>query len=189
MPRLNPSQVAEAMAQAKPSRTPAQLANDARLRATKGIPKARIRSEDFAGARTEANISATGKAEVTHRQIEVIPEAKAAKKIAEEAFMNEYVVMMIEPSDDPDAAIFQEAGHNGDPQFFQVGIPQKVRRKYLYSLIAGKRTSRASQFGKDGSGKEFNRLTGRTSTTHRISLLEDTPEGRKAFATWMTQPG
>lgn len=185
MPRLNPSQVAAAT---KPPRTPAQLANDARLR-SRAKPKARIRSDDFAGARTEANISATGKTEATHRQIEVIPEAKAAKKIAEEAFMNEYVVMMIEPSDDPDAAIFQQSGHNGDPQFIQVGVPQKIKRKFLYSLIAGKKTSHASQFGKDGSGKEFNRLTGRRSTTHRISLIEDTPAGRAAFAQWMQMPG
>ncbi|MCR4339287.1 MAG: hypothetical protein NUW01_05285, partial [Gemmatimonadaceae bacterium] len=86
MPRLKPNEVAAAL---KPPRTPAQLANDARLRARAVKPVARVRSEDFAGARTEANISATGKTEVKHRQIEVIPEAKAAKKIAEEAFMNE----------------------------------------------------------------------------------------------------
>lgn len=187
MPRLNPKQVAEAVAQAKPPRSPAQLANDARLRASRK-PQAQVRSEDFAGARTEANISATGKTEVTHRQIEVIPEAKAANKIAQEAFMNEYVVVMIESSDDPDAAIFQECGHNGDPQFIQVGVPQRIRRKYLYSLISGKKTAQASTYGKDGSGKEFNRLTGRTSTTHRIALIEDTPEGRKEFTKWMQMP-
>ena len=186
MPRLNPAQVAEAT---KPPRTAAQLANDARLRARAGKPKARIRSEDFAGARTEANISATGKAEVTHRRIEVIPEAKAARKIAEEAFMNEYVVIMIEPDDDPDSPIFLPSGNGGDMQYIQRGVEQKIRRKFLYSLIAGKKTAQASMFGKDGSGKEFNRLTGRTSTTHRISLIEDTPEGRKAFSQWMQMPG
>jgi len=180
MPRLNPTEVAAAT---KPHRTPAQLANDARMRA--GKAKTMIRSEDFAGARTEANISATGKAEVTHRQIEVIPESKMARKAADEAFMNEYVVVLIEQDDDPDAPVFLPSGHNGLMQYVQRGIPQKIKRRFLYSLIAGKKTAQASQFGKDGSGKEYNRLTGRTSTTHRISLLEDTPEGRKKFAEWM----
>ena len=186
MPRLNPAQVAAAT---KPSRTPAQLANDARLRARAGKPKAQIRSEDFAGARTEANISATGKTEVTHRQIEVIPESKAARKAAEEAFMNEYVVVLVEQSDDPDAPVFLQSGHNGVDQYLQRGVPQRIKRRFLYSLIAGKKTAQASTFGKDGSGKEFNRLTGRTSTTHRISLIEDTAEGRKAFSQWMQLPG
>lgn len=181
MPRLNPAEVAAAT---KPSRTPAQLANDARLRA-----KAKIRSEDFAGAKTEVNISATGQTTAEHKRIEVIPETKAARKAAEEAFMNEYVVVLIEQSDDPDAPIFLQSGHNGVDQYVQRGVPQRIKRRFLYSLIAGKKTAQASTFGKDGSGKEFNKLTGRTSTTHRISLLEDTPEGRKAFAQWMQLPG
>jgi len=185
MPRLSPNQVAAAT---KPLRTAAQLANDARLRASRGKPRAQIRSDDFAGAKTEASISATGKAAVTHSTIEVIPEAKAARKAADEAFMNEYVVVMIEQDDNPDAPIFLQSGHNGVDQYIQRGIPQKIKRRFLYSLIAAKKTVRASQFGKDGSGREYNRLTGRTSTTHRISLLEDSTEGRKKFAEWMQAP-
>ena len=92
---------------------------------------------------------------------------QAAKKIAEEAFMNEYVVILIEADEDPDAATFVPSGHNGISQYIQRGVPQKIKRKFLYSLLAAKKTAQASQFGKDGSGKEFNRLTGRTSTTRR----------------------
>ena len=181
MPRLKPNEVAAAL---KPPRTPAQLANDARLR-----NRAKIRTEDFSGAKTEANISATGATTVEHRQIEVIPATKMEAKAKNEAFMNECVVILIEADDDPDAATFVPCGHNGIPQYVQRGVPQKIKRKFLYSLIAAKKTAQASQFGKDGSGKEFNRLTGRTSTTHRVSLLEDTPEGRKAFAIWMQMHG
>lgn len=158
---------------------------NARLRAG---PAAQIRSEDFSGAKSEVEISAAGDMTIEHKQIEVIPAAKARAKMAEEAFMNEYVTIMIEADENPDAPTFLEAGHNGIPQYVQRGIPQKIRRKYLYSLIAGKRTQFASAFGKDGSGKEFNRLTGRTSTTHRISVLDDTPQGRAAFAQWMSAP-
>ena len=185
MPRLKPDEVAAAMTR---PRTPAQLANDARLRATRGKPRARISTGDFDGAKTEVDISATGPTTAVHSRIEVIPEAKAVRKIAENAFMNEMVTIMLQPDDNPDAPVFVHSGHNGDPQYVHRGIPQRIKRRFLYSLIAGKKTSQASHFGKDGSGKEFNRLTGRTSTTHRIDLLDDTPEGRKAFARWMQSP-
>lgn len=186
MPRLKPAEVAAAL---PPVRTPKQLANDARLRATRGKPKAQIRSDDFAGARSEVSISTTGPITATPRQIEVIPETKMARKAAEEAFMNEYVTIMIEPDDNPDAPVFLQSGHNGVDQYIQRGVPQRIKRRFLYSLIAGKKTAQSSAFGKDGSGKEFNRLTGRTSTTHRISLIEDSIEGRKAFAQWMQMRG
>lgn len=186
MPRLKPSEVAAAL---PPSRTPKQLANDARLRASRGKPRAKIRSDDLAGAKSETNISVTGPTTAETKRIEVIPESKAARKAAEEAFMNEYVTIMIEPDDNPDAPIFLQSGHNGVDQYIQRGVEQRIKRRFLYSLIAGKRTQQSSQFGKDGSGKEFNRLTGRTSTTHRIVLIEDSIEGRKAFAQWMQMRG
>lgn len=181
MPRLRSDEVAAALPR---PRSPKQLANDARMRA-----RAKIRSDDLDGAKTEINISTTGPTTATARQIEVIPETKVAKKAAEEAFMNEYVVVLIEPDDDPDAPVFLQSGHNGVDQYIQRGVPQRIKRRFLYSLIAGKKTQQASSFGKDGSGKEFNRLTGRTSTTHRIALIEDTTEGRKAFAQWMQLKG
>jgi len=182
MPRLKPHEVAAAT---KPSRTPKQLANDQRLRSLRRKPM--ISTKDLDGARSEAEISATGPASVRHSQIEVIPEAKMEAKAKDAAFMNEYVTILIQGSEDPDAPIFVQSGHNGTDQYIQRGVPQRIKRKFLYSLIAAKKTAQASSFGKDGSGREFNRLTGRTSTTHRIDLLEDTQEGRKMFAQWMQQ--
>lgn len=145
-------------------------------------------SDDFAGARTEADISATGKAEVAHRQIEVIPEQRMRDKAADEAFMNQIVVIQVDSSDDPDEAVFIPTGHNGVEQYIQRGVPQAIKLRFLHSLIAGKVVAQASSFGKDGSGKEFNRLTGRTSTTHRYQVLEATPEIRKRIAEWSQQP-
>jgi len=167
----------------KPSRTPKQLANDARLRV-----RAKIRSDDLDGAKSEVNISAKGPLEVERRSIEVIPEAAFKGKAEDEAFMNEIVTVLIEAEENPDAPTFIQTGHNGIDQYIQRGIPQKIKRRFLYSLIAGKRSQFASNFGKDGSGKEFNKLTGRTSTTHRIALIDDTQRGRQKFAEWMQLP-
>lgn len=188
MPRVLPKEVAAAMAEAKPSRTPKQLANDARLRARKGKPRARITSEDFAGARTETNISATGKTEITHRQVEVIPESKAEKKAVDAAFMNQMVTIQIESTEDPDEPVWVHTGNGGTDQYIQRGIPQSIKLLFLYSLIAAKKTALTSSFGKDGTGKEFNKLVGRTSTTHRFSVLEAPPEVRKKIAEWMALP-
>lgn len=150
--------------------------------------KAEIRTEDLSGAQTEASITPTGKAEVEHRRIEVIPETKAAAKIEDEIFMNEFVTIMLESDDDPNAPLFVHSGNGGVDQFIQRGVPQRIKRKFLYSLIAAKRTQFACSFGKDHSGNEFNRLAGRTNTTHRLSVLEDTPKGREAVVRWMQQP-
>lgn len=183
MPRLKPNEVAAAL---PPSRSPKQLANDARLRARSNKPA--IASDDFAGARSEANISATGKTEVSHRQIEAIPESKAMKKAAEEAFMNQMVTIQIDSTEDPDEPVFIPTGHNGTDQYIQRGIPQQIKLRFLYSLIAAKKTAQTSSFGKDGTGKEFNKLVGRTSTTHRFQVLEASPEIRRKIAEWGQLP-
>ncbi len=186
MPRLKPNEVAAALPP-RP-RTAAQLANDARLRATRGKPRAVITSDDVTGAKSETNISATGKTEVTHSSIEVVPESRGLKKAAEEAFMNQIVTVQIESTEDPDEAVWIPTGHNGTDQYIQRGVPQPIKLRFLYSLIAGKKTAQTSSFGKDGTGKEFNKLVGRTSTTHRFSVLDATPEARKKIAEWMAQP-
>ena len=173
-------------------RTPAQLANDERLKnlgaAAFGPRRPKITSEDFAGARTETNISATGETTVTHRQIEVIPESRAMKKAEEEKFMNQEVTIQIDSTENPDEPVWVHTGHNGRDQYIQRGIPQPIKLRFLYSLIAAKKTAKTSDFGKDGTGKEFNKLTGRTSTTHRYQVIDASPEARKKIAEWSQLP-
>jgi hypothetical protein len=181
MPRLKPQEVAAALP--KPSRSPAQLANDARLRV--GKPKAAVSTDDFSGARADVSISGAGKAEVERSQIEVVPSMIAAE---DEAFMNEYVVIQLEQDDDPHAPLFVHSGHNGIDQYIQRGVQQKIRLKFLYSLLAAKRTQYACTFGKDNSGNEYNKLGGRTNTTHRVSVIEATPRMRDAIVKWMSLP-
>jgi hypothetical protein len=150
--------------------------------------KAQVTSDDLSGAKTEINIPPTGDARAEHSRIEVIPEAKAASKIEDEAFMNEFVKIQIEMDDEPNAPLFVYSGHQGEPQYIRRGEPQRIKRKYLYSLIAAKKTQLACSFGKDSSGLEFNRLAGRTNTTHRLTIIEDSTRGREKFVEWMQQP-
>jgi hypothetical protein len=180
MPRLKPDEVAAALG--KPPRSPAQLANDARLRAK---PKASISTEDLSGARSEIGISVSGDAEATHRQIEVESDMKVAET---EGFMNGYVTVNVQMADDPNAAMFIHSGHNGIDQYIQRGVNQKIKLKFLYSLLAAKRTQYACSFGKDNSGNEFNRLDGRANTTHKIDIIDATPKMREAIVGWLQQP-
>lgn len=182
MPRLNPKQVAEAL---PPSRSPKQLANDERLRNKRKIA---ISSDDVTGGKSQVDISATGPLKVEHSTIEVVTGDNARKRMADEAFMNQVVTVQVESSEDPDEAVWVPTGHNGDPQYLQRGVPQQIKLRFLYSLIAAKKVALTSSFGKDGTGKEFNKLIGRTSTTHRFSVIEASPEARKMIPIWMAMP-
>jgi len=105
--------------------------------------------------------------------IAVIPAHQMASKAAEAKFMEDKVLVEIESDDDPNAAEFVPAGHNGVMQYIKRGVPQLIKRKYLYSLLAAKRVKFACAFGKDGQGNEFNRLNPSAQTSHRIRLIQD----------------
>jgi hypothetical protein len=57
-------------------------------------------------------------------------------------------------------------------------VVQPVKRKFLYSLLAANSVKFACAFGKDGSGNEFNRMSGSGQRAHRVSLVSDkNPQG------------
>jgi len=188
MPRLTPPQVAAAL---KPSRTPAQLANDARLRSRRSTPAIHVK-QNLTGDQDvrsvpqhNISISTTGDAEATRSPIEVIDPLKFESKAADEKFMNEMVEIQVEADDDPNAPLFIPCGHQGVTQYIRRGQPQTVKRKFLYSLIAAKSARLACAFGKDQNGQEFNRLQGASRTTHRVTIIRDTDKGRQAYLKWM----
>jgi hypothetical protein len=111
--------------------------------------------------------------------IEIVAAKDMAATVETERFMNEKVVVQIEPNaEDENAPIFVYTGHNGTTQYIKVGEEQTVKRKFLYSALMAKRVRYASAFGKKGDGGEFNRLTPSPSTTHRIHLVrDDNPQG------------
>lgn len=110
--------------------------------------------------------------------IEVIHPSKLMSKAEEAKFMQEIVIVEIEADDDPNAPHFVYSGHNGIAQYIERGKPQPIKRKYLYSMLMGKRVRLACAFGRDGQGNEFNRLTPSGQTTHRVHLIrDDSPKG------------
>ena len=155
----------------------------------KGIRKAVITTDDVqAGQDLGATIPAFGDgATVTRDDIEVIPASRMETAAQEEKFMNEFVVINIMPDDDPNSPEFLYSGHQGITQWIHRGTDQRIRRKFLYALIAGKKTQYACSFGKDNSGNEYNRLNGKSSTTYRLSVVQDSQEGMRRFSEWMRE--
>lgn len=150
--------------------------------------KAQITTDDLqagAGERTLPEIN--GGSVIDLDQIEVVDPRHMLSLAEQEKFMNEKVLIQIEADEDPNSPVFIYSGHQGVTQYIKRGEPQLIKRKYLYSLIAAKRTQFASAFGKDQAGNEFNRLSARTNTTYRISILDDTPKGRKEYQAWMQE--
>lgn len=191
MPRISTKpniDVSEA-ASTKP-RSPAQLANDARLRKGPDILVRKTHGPDDVKHQPgeSIDISTSGEAKATRAGIDIIDPASMQSKAEDEKFMNEMVEIMIEADDDPHAPLFVHSGHNGEPQYIKRGEPQKIKRRFLYSLIAAKQAKLVCEFGKDNSGKEFNKLSGPKRCTHRVVIINDTARGRQAYNAWMAQP-
>jgi hypothetical protein len=184
----------------KRERTPAQLANDEKLR-QKRIQSAAEREAgqvpQVFGARTTTgpedardevqqftSISTEGEVSAQTTIVDAIDPDQAKSLIETEAFMNEKVLIEVEPGDGEGAPAFIPAGHNGLMQWIQVGKQILVRRKFLYSLLTAKSARLQSDFGKDAAGREFNRLDGPKRNTHRVIILEDTQRGREAYRAW-----
>lgn len=111
--------------------------------------------------------------------IEIVAAKDMVSAVQMEKFMNEKVIVEVEHDpEDENAPVFVYVGHNGVTQYIKRGEPQTIKRKFLYAALAAKRVRMACAFGKDGSGKEFNRLTPSAAMTHRIHLVrDDNPQG------------
>jgi hypothetical protein len=174
------------------ARSAKQLANDQRLRERSKagpdifVKKNLLGPDDVDQPQQTIKIITPdgGGSEAVGVGIAIVDPAKFDAKAADEAFMNELVEIQIESTDDPNEPLFIESGHNGVTQYVKRGEPQTIKRKFLYSLIAGKQARLVSSFGKNADGKEFNRLAGPSVGTHRIVVISDTAKGRAAYNTW-----
>ena len=113
--------------------------------------------------------------------IEVVNPVHFEETAAQEAFMNEKVTVHIESGDGENEPLFVQTGHNGDTQYVMRGKDQKIKRRFIYSLMIAKKVNLVSSFGKDANGKEFNRLAGPSRNTHRFYIVDDTTRGRQWF--------
>lgn len=148
-----------------------------------------IKTGDVARDDTEVSVSTTGKAEVHIEDpgIEIIPESMMLSKAEQEKLMNEPCEIMIEADDDPNAPLFVHSGHNGVTQYVKRGETQVIKLRYLYSLLAAQATKFSCSFGRTPDGQEFNRLAGRTNTTHRIFVGKASPAAMKIIKEAMSQ--
>ena len=104
-------------------------------------PKHKISTTDLEDQAHERTLPEIGAGEVVDlEKIEVVDPQHLMNRVEQEKFMNEKVVIQIEADEDPNSPVFIYCGHNGIQQYIKRGEPQSIKRKYLYSLIAAKRT-------------------------------------------------
>lgn len=81
----------------------------------------------------------TAKASAELLGIDVISKPMAQDEMAELAFMEEKLEVMLHEATDPNAENPVHVAVNGVNQFFMRGVPQVVRRKYVGVLAGAKR--------------------------------------------------
>lgn len=110
--------------------------------------------------------------------IQVVTPDRMETKAKVAKFMNELIEIEIEPGTEPNDPVFVHLGHQGIAQYVQRGVPQIVKRKFLYSALMGKRVTLNVSFGMGVDGKEFNREAKSVSTAYRARLISDpNPQG------------
>lgn len=142
-------------------------------------------THDFSsGEDTLAEISTTGAATALIDDIEIVQPKQMLSQAEQWKFMNELVEIQIEEDPDEHAPLFVHSAHNGDVQYIIRGQPTKVKRRFLYVLLAAKSRQFSCSFGKGENGLEFNRMPGRPKKTHNLNVIYDpNPGGRK----WMQE--
>lgn len=117
-------------------------------------------------------------------EIEVIDSRKGLTKAQiailakEEIFMNEKVTVFVEMDEEPNSPIYIPSGHNGSTQYIQRGTEQVIKRKYLYSLLMGKKVAVNCNFGRKEGGGEVNDLKLSAKGFYRVSLVADANQER-----------
>lgn len=184
MPRLKPTEVAAAT---QPSRTPKQLANDARLRSKriKSVAPVVIRpmvesQEHKVGQDGVREFNKDN--ELPHVKVEP-PEGKSQKWLEDMAFANEIVTVMIHESTDKTANPFPEIWVNGRAQRFVRGNEQKVRRCYVEKLARLKLTTFANFKTKNMEGDDVYRYPSTTALLYPFVVIGDSEKGKA----WLKQ--
>lgn len=114
--------------------------------------------------------------------IDVVDKPMPTEAFAAEAFMNEPVTIMVNPSHDPDEPQLVQVGVNGVNQFMPRGVPISVKRKYVEVLARAKRTDFAQKLD-ERMGEAMNHLRAMHSLRYPFSMLSDpSPNG----GAWLT---
>ena len=184
MPRLKPNEVAAAT---KPSRTPAQLANDERLRNRKKVAPVVVRKMTES---QEQQVGQDGVREFDKNN--ELPQLNAAspidiagksrskggprgqKWLDDMAFANEVVTVIVHESTDKLAHPFPEVWVNGRVQRFVRGHEQQVKRCFVEKLARLKKTTYDSLKTKDVDGEDVYRYPAHTALEYPFVLVNPT---------------
>ena len=114
--------------------------------------------------------------------IDVVDKPMPKEAFAVEAFMNEPVTILVNPSQDPDEPQLVQVGVNGVNQFMPRGVPIAVKRKYVEVLARAKRTDFAQKLD-ERLGEAMNHLRAMHSLRYPFSVISDpSPNG----GAWLT---
>jgi hypothetical protein len=193
MPRVQPGAP-------KKERSPAQLANDARLRegrkakdvpairrkmvesAEQAVPQLPTRGFDENSELAKIGFQAEGGGKRQKR-------VRGEKWMADMAFANELVTVRVHESTDKNADPFPLISVNGRPQRFVRGNEQQVRRCYVEKLARLKHTAYDSLKTKDPDGEDVYRYPSRTGLVYDFTVIDDTPKGQAWLKQVLSEPG
>lgn len=130
------------------------------------------------GQAVEVDISLVGEPELERSSIEVIENPLQKSYLDQLAFNEEFVDILIHPSNDPNSDPVVQVSVNG----IGVAIPRnervKVKRKYVEVLANAKNTSYTQDLSNPSVPNQYNKLHGSTALLFPFSVLrDDNPQG------------
>lgn len=120
-----------------------------------------------------------GPAMITDAMIEPVDGFNWKKKAEELAFLEEFVEILVHETTDENAEQIPGFGVNGRWQYFERGVQQSVRRKYVERLARCKRTAYTQRRERDSNGDDTMRHYPHTALKYPFSVIIDhNPRGR-----------
>lgn len=175
----------------KKERSPAQLANDERLRnARKSVAPVVIRkmTETAEQSVGQDGVREFDKNNELTKVIQIPQGKKSAKWMEDMQFANEIVTVRINPSTDKLAHPFPEVTVNGRVQRFVRGAEQKVRRCYVEKLARLKLTTYANLKTKDVDGEDVYRYPSTTGLVYDFTVIGDSQKGTEWLKGVLAEP-
>lgn len=113
-----------------------------------------------------------------HAGIDVVDKPMPAEAFEMEAFMNDMVTIVVNPSNDPDEPMLVQVAVNGVNQFIPRGEAIAVKRKYVEVLARAKRTDFAQNLDERLGEQGFNQVRTMHSLRYPFSMISDpNPKG------------
>jgi hypothetical protein len=141
-------------------------------------PSRRAEADDTPGPKLDVN---------TDKLIDEVPAGVDYKKLmADEAFMREIVVIVLQPLNQQEAEPMVPVGVNGDRAYITPGVPTSkdprhpscVRRYHLAQLLKARPDYVSHKGGEVSSPEEtHNRFFRQSTSRYNFDVQEDTPQG------------